>query len=1349
MATTYVLIVIVYNLLMQSTCAVPQFTHGRVVGRISSGRVYEVSGCAASRVHPGVLYVHNDHGDSARIFAVDSNTAIVVGEYHISGARNNDWEDIAVGPCDWADERSCIYILDGGSADKYPEHENTVYRVVEPDRIDITQLPVDSALQYNWTAKSSGTIMVDEEANVFVIAEGVGLHNMIVQLPSAAWGSPTAVFVQSDSMYGIAQYSKKGPLGGDISADGKEILVKDYYNIYYYSRNAEENVPFLLSQLGDRVPYIQESDWGEAVCWSADGKYYYTLAEGHYQLLISHVKKAVTVINMMNSEANKSSIEAAQEAIAKVNAILIAKGKLKPSQLSSVGPKKAGVQNTVITREVEINNVPIGCRNMLTRGATQEEISKLSGAAVATKGRYMTQDDKIKNPKERPLYLHVQGTSQDSVNLAVGRINEIIANGLARQGPRMSRFNPRGANPPPGPRPPPPPPVMGINPPPNQNFGVPVIQEKLYIGLEHAPPNFSVKDKVFGPGGSFLQHIQSETGAKVSLRGKGSGFIEQNGVEALEPMHVHLQHVNMMGLQQAKELATNLIQTVQQEYAAFQQSFVSVPPPNLAIPQPSMLVPPPQIVSLAQPPPMLPGQQMMTSIPPPQQIIQQPQPQTAYLSPPPPQVPVSLSAPGVVLPQLAGTNINTGMTSQPQGQLIPQGQPLQTFMQPNNLGQQVPQFIQSTEQQIIGQIGNPQQVVVSLPAPGQQSGQVVYSTITGPPVQQQVQQIQQQIVPAGTVQIQQQQPGQLIQQQTLPPPPQQHQQQQHITVQQQLLPPPQQPAVISSSQQYLQQPVIQTSVAQLALASPSMPPSHTLQPVSMNQQPLPPQPVSWVSSSPSYTSTPQFSVVQQPSQSPDMILTSSQSQTPVFITSSSAVSSPTSTGYIYKSGPSEEPKRRFTEEKQDEKVPEGLLGYEHGPPHLTNLMVQPGQPSPTSHIPPPSNGATETVQQQQQQHRQQLVYSQQVVPPPPLPGEIQPQQATLMYGGQIVQQAPPPGVAQQPQPPPQFSGVPQQHIQQPQHIFQQPQQPGQPPQPIQQLQTMPHQQSPQVGQVQESVRIENEVVAPVQSMSPGPPPTEDKMLMPPPPNPATGTAVKRPSPGLSPHSGQEPKKKSKGFHDEDDDVDVPSSIASQVKEMKKYSFNQYSSTPQLYTAPPTNTFSQYGSAQNGTATQAVEYQQQDMQTLQQQPPPQDLQTLQQQPPLPPQQQQQIHQQPPPPQPQQQYMTDSQNVSQYLGVGVPQGSVYGQSSVGQTFSQYSVVPSPAYSPISSIQPPQPPPPPPPPQFENQGSRSPALDGSDKLQALNSQYISSYNRDDNLLRQPPPPPPPTSARPRAFW
>lgn len=48
------------------------------------------------------------------------------------------------------------------------------------------------------------------------------------------------------------------------------------------------------------------------------------------------------------------------------------------------------------------------------------------------------------------------------------------------------------------------------------------------------------------------------------------------------------------------------------------------------------------------------------------------------------------------------------------------------------------------------------------------------------------------------------------------------------------------------------------------------------------------------------------------------------------VVSSSGTSPVTTTvsSYVYKTGPSEEPRRRFTEEKQEDKVPENLLGYE-------------------------------------------------------------------------------------------------------------------------------------------------------------------------------------------------------------------------------------------------------------------------------------------------------------------------------------------------------------------------------------------------------------------------------------
>ncbi|RUS25110.1 hypothetical protein BC938DRAFT_472612 [Jimgerdemannia flammicorona] len=199
-----------------------------------------------------------------------------------------------------------------------------------------------------------------------------------------------------------------------------------------------------------------------------------------------------------------------------------------------------------------------GCQKRLAKttslhrrslGATQTQIQKDTGADVTTRGKYYP-DKNLATDEHPPLYLHVTAVSQDSLDAAVAKIEELIEQ--AFNPPSSVSRAPQG-------------------PPERPSAPRQFLQTKVFVGID-PDRSFNVRAKIVGPQGAYVKHIQSETGAKVQLKGRGSGFVEPtSGTEAFEPLHLHITCYQQDGLERAQKLSEDLINTVKAEYERTRQ----------------------------------------------------------------------------------------------------------------------------------------------------------------------------------------------------------------------------------------------------------------------------------------------------------------------------------------------------------------------------------------------------------------------------------------------------------------------------------------------------------------------------------------------------------------------------------------------------------------------------------------------------------------------------------------------------------------------------------------------------------------------------------------------------------
>ena len=272
------------------------FLSGRSMGKIESDSLRELSGIAASRRNPGVLYVHNDSGDAPQIYAINEK-AQLLGACHLQGATQRDWEDIAVGPGP-DPNRSYVYIGDiGDNAAK--RSEIIVYRVPEPKVDTVTPFgrmtigPAEALrLVYPDKPRDAETLLVDPlTRDIYVISK----RELAPKVYRAAYPQSTTQPIRLEQVAVLPLGSF--PTGGDVSPDGRRVIVRGMFNAAIWERPVGERPSNSESRVGDPVPLWQAfssqprtipvaaEPQGEAICFDSKGAGYFTISEGKHPSL--------------------------------------------------------------------------------------------------------------------------------------------------------------------------------------------------------------------------------------------------------------------------------------------------------------------------------------------------------------------------------------------------------------------------------------------------------------------------------------------------------------------------------------------------------------------------------------------------------------------------------------------------------------------------------------------------------------------------------------------------------------------------------------------------------------------------------------------------------------------------------------------------------------------------------------------------------------------------------------------------------------------------------------------------------------------------------------------------------
>lgn len=232
----------------------------------------EISGMAASRAHPGIIWVHNDSDAGPVLWALDTAGA-TVATLELTGAEAVDWEAASVGPGPGGTDY--LYLADTGdnlSSRPY----GVLYRVPEPAQVAGALEVRAEALRVTYPERPRDVeaMFVDPATgDAYLIAKVLLGPAPVYRVPAEVWDAGEATVER----VGTLDLGLLPATAADLSADGQVLAVRTYAAVLLLARPPGTALAAMFGAHPCRAPAPPEAQ-GEAITWYGGG--YLTVGEG-------------------------------------------------------------------------------------------------------------------------------------------------------------------------------------------------------------------------------------------------------------------------------------------------------------------------------------------------------------------------------------------------------------------------------------------------------------------------------------------------------------------------------------------------------------------------------------------------------------------------------------------------------------------------------------------------------------------------------------------------------------------------------------------------------------------------------------------------------------------------------------------------------------------------------------------------------------------------------------------------------------------------------------------------------------------------------------------------------------